>query len=272
MTRGHGRGELTLVTGRPFSGKTQVVLNALHNNSDKYAIIFTPDESAELVLSKLIAIRYGLPAADLEARVKDGDREAIRIVHDAAAHDYSRLLIVDAGLTLEQMGHALDEAQHYWGHQADVAVYDYLELLPGESSFSGVTAKAQALKAWTKQADVPMLCMHQGKKGDSDTRGQAQGMDGMRYGGEAEAIIVLEVYRKIQSKKLSDIEKVGHAYSVTIFVAKNKRPPSQTGEADYFMNPETGFIRPLTPEDRYRAGEPTRDPRVVLGTRKEDRS
>jgi replicative DNA helicase len=269
MTRGHGRKELTFITGRPFSGKTQVVLNAMHNNSDKYAIIFTPDESAEMVLSKLIAIRYGISAKRLEEGVKQAEKEILRIVRDAAAHDFNKLLIIDAGLTLLAMGHALEEAEDYWQHCADVAVYDYLELLAGESSFNGVTQAAKGLKQWTWEAKVPMLCIHQAKKGDGGNRGAAIGIDDMRFGGEAEAIMGIGVYRKRDNPKLDPRERAGHDNSVTCVLFKNKRPPGMVGEIDLYMDPETGHVRTLTSVDRYRSGEPTHDASVILSARKD---
>jgi replicative DNA helicase len=269
-TRGHGRGELCYVTGRPHSGKTQVVLNAVHNNSDKFVLMFTPDESPELVLAKLIAIRHGIPSDALEERVKVGDPEAIRLVQHAASSEFRRLIVIDAGLRLEQMGQALDEAEDYWQEQCNCCIYDYLELLPGDSGFNGVAAKSQAMKAWVKKSDTPMLCMHQGKKGEGGTRGQAQGMDGMRFGGDSEAIVVLEVYRKRDNRTLTEWERAGHQNTITVNVAKNKRPPMKLGETDLHMDPETGFIRIATHLDLVRDGKPTTSAAEMLAAGRKD--
>lgn len=265
LTRGHGRGELTLVTGREGSGKTQVVLNALNNNPDAHCIIFTPDESPELVLSKLISIRYGVSAEALETRVKAHDEEAISLVRGAAAEDFRHLIVIDSGLSPKQMGEAVDEAQDFWGARIDMVVYDFLELLYG-SGYNEVTRAAQDMKRWTKVADAPTFVIHQGKRGDGDTRGQAQGMDGMKFGGAAEAIIVLEVYRKRDNKKLNEHERKGHQDSITLEIAKNKRPPGKLGKVDLFINADTGHIRKLTPEDMFRSGKPTTNAAVMLGS------
>jgi len=263
LTRGHGRGEFTLVTGREGSGKTQVVLNALNNNPDAYAIIFTPDESPEMVLSKLISIRYGVSAEALEQRVKANDDEAVSLVRSAAAEDFKHLIVIDGGLSLVQMGEAVDEAQDYWGAHIDMVVYDYLELLEG-SDYGAVTRAAQGLKRWARPVNAPVFCIHQGKRGEGNTRGTEQGMDGMRYGGAAEAIIVLEVYRKKDNQRLNEHERSGHQNSITLSIAKNKRPPGKVGSVDLFIDPNTGHIRKLTPEDLFRAGKPTTDAAVML--------
>ena len=269
-TRGHARGELTFITGRATSGKTQVLLNAVHNNSNKHCLIFTPDETPEAVLAKLVAVRYGIMADVMEERVKVGDDEYLDIVHHAASEDFSRLIVIDSGLTLNQMGQAFDEAEDYWGERCDIVIYDFLELLPGDTSYNGVIAKAQAMKAWTREANVPMFCVRQNKRGEGDQRGKAQGIDGMAYGGEAEATIILEVFRKNQNRALPQWEREHtHKNTVTVNVAKNKRPPMKTGEVDLYMNPDTGHVRTATREDLVRDGAPTRDATEMARAMKE---
>lgn len=267
-TRGARRGELWYVTGRSHSGKTQVVLNAVNHNSNKPILMFTPDESPEIVLAKLIAIRHGVSSEALEQRVKAEDPEAIKLIHHAASSDFRRLIVLDAGLNLSQMGNALDEAEDYWQDTAACCIYDYLELLPGEGDFNGVTNKSQAMKRWVKKSKTPMLCMHQGKRGEANSRGTAQGMDGMKFGGESEAIVVLEVYRKRDSKTLTELERAWHADTVTVNVAKNKRPPMQLGESTLLMNPATGHCRTATQADLVRAGKPTSNAADLLAARR----
>jgi hypothetical protein len=126
------------------------------------------------------------------------------------------------------------------------------------------------MKVWTNEADVPMLCMHQGKRGEGQ-RGIAGGMDTMRYGGEAEAIIVLEVFRKRDDRTRTQYEReVLHKNTVTVNVAKNKRPPMKTGEVDLYMVAETGCIRTLTQVDQVRDGKPTSSARTLLQAREKD--
>lgn len=264
LTRGHSRGDLVFFTGRPASGKTQVLLNAVNNNSDKHVVIFTPDESPELVLSKLVSIKYTIAAEQLESRIVANDPEALKLVRHVAATDFSKLIVVDETLSITDMGHAIDEAEDYWGERVDAVVYDFLELFAqGESSMGSVSQAAKTFKRFAKKVGAPLFCVHQGKKGDGN-RGEAQGMDGMKYAGEAEALCVLEVFRRRENSKLTDYEKAGHANTVTVNVAKNKRPPSRTGEVDLYMNPDTGHVRALSSTDLIRDGAPTTDPAAIL--------
>lgn len=257
MTRGFGRGELVYVTGRTHSGKTQVVLNALNANPDKRILYFTPDEVSELVLSKLVSIRHGVDAETLEQRIKDGDQYSIELVRKTATRDFPNLIVIDESLTLAQMHEAVNEAEDYWGERVDAVIIDFLELIPGDSEGEqGVVAKSQALKRWGKEIDAPVICLHQGKR-SAGPRGQAQGMDGMRYGGDTEAIFVLEVFRKRDDESMDSWDRDRHANTVTINVAKNKRPPCKKGERDFYMDPSNGLVRPLTGADQVASGGAT---------------
>lgn len=255
MTRGFGRGELVMVTGRAHSGKTQIVLNTIVNNPAKRVILFTPDEVSELVLSKLVSIKHSINAEDVERRVKAGDQVTIDLVKRTASHDFRNLIVIDESLTLRQCADALAEAQDFWGDDADMVAFDYLELLPGEDGADGVVSKAQAVKRWTKNANVPVLCLHQASR-SSGNRGQAAGMNAMRYGGESEAIFVIEAYRKREDESMDDFDRRRHANTLSINLAKNKRPPSKVGMFDVFMDPATGAVRSLQPDDMVVTGVP----------------
>lgn len=254
MTRGFGRGELILCTGRAHSGKTQVTLHMVsHNVRTKNILYFTPDEVAPLVLSKLMAMHYGVNAEQIEQLVRAGDVETERLIRHAASNEFKNLIIVDDSLTLKQMAQALEEAEDYWGARCDLIVVDYLELIPGDSGVDGVVAKSQALKRFTKSADTSVFCLHQSSR-SSAPRGQAAGLNSGKYGGEQEAIMLIEVYRKRENESLDEFDRQRHRNTLTVNVAKNKRPPSKRGEVDLFIDPSTGAIRSLRDEDMFTYG------------------
>lgn len=257
MTRGFGRGELCLTIGRPHSGKTQLILNMMINNlRNKRIILFTPDEVSELVLSKLVSIKYGINAEEIEKRVKEGDRATVDLVKKAAAVDFRNLIVIDESLSFRGMTDAFNEAQDYWGESCDLVVVDYLELLPGDlEGGEGVVAKAQGMKRWTKNANVPVVCLHQASR-SSGARGQAAGMSAARFGGEAESIFMIEVFRKREDEAMDDFDRRRHANTLSINLAKNKRPPSKVGMFDVFLDPATGLVRALQPDDMIATGVP----------------
>jgi len=249
LVRGVGPGELMYVTGVSHSGKTQVVLQSLVNNPDARVILFTPDEVDSLILTKLIGITHGVNGEILERQIKDGDPRALEMVRRVATETFANLVVIDNTLNFQQMSVAVAEATLMWGGlPPQVVIVDFLELLPGDGESDGVQWKSQELKRWCKAEEVPVICIHQASR-SSGKRGQGRGMEGMRYGGENDAIFVLEVFRKSEDKDLEDIERERLANTVTVAVVKNKRPPSRKGESDLYLDPDAGFVRSLKPSD-----------------------
>lgn len=246
--RGVGRGELMYVTGEAHSGKTQVVLQSVVNNPGARVVIFTPDEVDTLILMKLVGITHGVNAEILEQQIRAGSETYVEMVRTVAASTFANLIVVDDALGFEAMSVALAEAEHHWGAPADCVIVDFLELLPGSADTDGVQSKSQDLKRWTKNHDVPMICIHQASR-SSGKRGQARGMRAMRYGGENDAIFVLEVFRKAEDEELEEVERERLKNTVTVNIAKNKRPPSRKGQFDLYLDPECGLVRPIRPED-----------------------
>jgi replicative DNA helicase len=244
MIRGFSKGELAYITGRPHSGKTQVFLNAINNNRTKNIALFTPDEPAELVLAKLVSLRTGEPNDELEERLRKGDKDAQRLVRNVAREDFANVLVFDESLSLGAMKAAVDEAEQYLQAELDAVAVDFLELILTEDN-ENVVSKSQSVKRWGKDINRPVLCMHQAKRGDGN-RGREVGMDDMRFGGDMEAIYVLGVWRKRDDTSLEDFERLNHADTVTISVSKNKRPPSKKGAHDYYLDPRTGRIAPIS--------------------------
>lgn len=237
LTRGFGRGELVYITGFAHSGKTQVFLTAMLHNLQKPTVLFTFDEPAELVLAKLVGMRLRRDGEVLEAAVKGGDKATIAMVHDLASREFKNLMVIDEPLGLSDMTIALEEATAQFSRPVEAVGIDYLELLRADET--EIEKKSQALKRWTKGVMLPVICLHQGSRGNAG-KGQELTMQSMKYGGEAEATFVIGVRRKrddpefVQNSSLHD--------TVSVSVLKNKRPPSRKGEHDFFMDPSCGAI------------------------------
>ncbi len=249
LTRGFGPGELIYVTGYTASGKTQLFLTMVINNRDRKVVLFTMDEPVELVLTKLVCMRTGSNAERMEERVRAGDQEAINRVRRIAREDFRNLIVVDQSMSLDDMTVAIQEVQDYWGEPPAAIGIDYLELL--RSDDTAIDQKSQALKGWASCQTAPVICLHQGSRGNS-AGGQRLTMRSMKYGGEQEAIVVIGVRRQRDDDDLDDYERAQVADTVDISVLKNKRPPAKIGEFTFYMDSDSGLITPLS-----RRPEPT---------------
>ena len=250
-TRGVGRGEVMMVLGRSHTGKSQILLNSivwnLVNHHDAHVVIFSLDEPRELVLMKLFCLLKGRSSEQVEEAIKEGDKDMLSDLERAATQELSRVAIVDEAIHLDEMSRVMDEARAWWGTEPSFAMIDYLELLPGGDADSvGVTSKAQAIKRWAKTQRVPVGLVHQSGRGTSPP-GYAAGLYGGRYGGEHEAIFVLEVYRKKDRTDLSMWEKEYHANSVNMNLCKNKRT-ARLLDQTYYLDPVAGHVHPYHEE------------------------
>lgn len=247
MLRGIGPSELCYLTGKAHSGKTQLMLHMVWHNAGHRFLYFALDESPSHILRKLVAITHGVDASTLDTEIEAGNRASIDLVRHTAEDLFPNLEIVDEGLTATQMSTVLEEAQDRWGEPCHGVFLDYLDLLPGPTDYSGTKAKSIKLKAWARTHNVPVIAIHQPRRGGAG-RGQQIGMDDMANCGETEAMFVLGVFRKRDDRSRSFEERTQHTDTLTVNVDKNKRT-NRTAMLDYHLHPQTGRIRNLRPID-----------------------
>lgn len=265
MMRGVGRGELCYVTGRTHSGKTQAVLHGIIHNLDRPQVLFTPDETSELVLAKLVSWMTDSNAERIEGLVHAGDAQAIAKIRRIAVELLPNLLVIDNVQDLGAAEKAMHEAEDHFGHPVQAVVLDYLALFgSGDGEFGDVAAKSREVKRWVKDIDLPGIVIHQGTRTNAG-KGQALGLEAMSHAGENEAIFVVGVRRKRDDEKLEDFERAKHENTVTVNVIKNKRPPSKRGEHTFYLDPASGRIRELTAEDEGRAKHDPAPPPAASG-------
>lgn len=259
--RGMSPGHLTFVTGYAHSGKTLLTLNMVANNAGRRIALFSPDEPAPLVLIKLAALVFGIPVAQLEARVAGYDPEALRLVHETVEH-FPNLLIFDRPITPRIMRACYEEAREVWSEDADVVILDFLDLLQS----GDLSGRADAVKAFASDFEIPLVVLHQTSRA-AGSRGQAMRIDSGNFGGETWATFQLGVRRKKAALEaeideltrrgdlsswtqdrlaLLTHERLIHEYTLTVNLTKNKRPGGRlVGEVDFELDHATGALRPL---------------------------
>lgn len=265
--RGTAPGELTIVQGFTHSGKTLLVTELILNNPDTPLVLFTPDETRPLVLTKLTSALHGVGARELEQRIRADDVHATELLV-STADKYSRLAIFDESISVVDMDNMMDEVRHAMGGQPKAVIFDYAELLEGPDD---VKSKMTALKAWGKRQQVAMFVLHQTSR-TSGSGGRKVGIDSGAYGGEQQATHVIGVRRKkymhmammavLEEKianatnpkaieeyksRIRQIETVDlprDMDTVTVSLVKNKRPPCDlVDDIDYRIDLGTGRVR-----------------------------
>lgn len=256
LTRGFGPKELIMVSGFAHSGKTQLINTMITHNLDKRILFFSMDDPAEMILMKLTCMTAGYSADVLERRIRQGDDTAKVELKTAAIDTFKNLIVVDESLGLSAMTKAIAEATAHWGAAPECIIIDYLELMQGNSfsddASANVKAKSQGLKRWVKDQGCPVVVVHQATR-SKGAPGQAITMLSMAYGGEQEATMVIGVRRKRDDQSLDSWDRQCEKDTVTLHLAKNKRPPARVTPAegvDFFMDPDTGLIRTLKDADR----------------------
>lgn len=249
---GLDRGDMFLLTGRSHQGKSTVAYNMMVHNlkrsADFTCVFYSPDEPRELVVQKLACIAMGRNAADMEEALREGSTAAERELRNVAGGLLDRVLINDQSLTFASMLRGIHEAEQYWGRQPSACVLDFLELMVGDADANGVAGKAQSAKRFAKDADVPLIVLHQTGRG-AGARGGPAGIHGGRFGGEAESVAVLECYRPKDAANISDREKATLENVIQLNLCKNKRPPYRCRDAEMIMDPNCGQIREPTVDD-----------------------
>lgn len=265
--RGTAPGELTLIQGFTHSGKTLLATEILLNNAKTNMLLFTPDETRPLVLTKLTAARHAVGAEELEVRIQQDDASARQMLLDTAA-EFGSLAIFDETVTLMDMDRMFDEVTAAHDGRPKAVMFDYAELLEG---FDDVKACLTQLKAWGKRKQVAMFVIHQASR-TSGSSGKRMSIDSGAYGGEQQSTHVIGVRRKkymhfamlqileekianstnpnsiaVFESKMREIQDIlipQDESTLTVSLNKNKRPPCKlVDDTDFHVDKDTGRMR-----------------------------
>lgn len=264
--RGIAPSEMCLINGYSHSGKTLVLLQILAANRDKRVVYFCPDEPRTLTLIKLACVTHKVDANELESQVAENDPSAIALLRETALQHFPNLAVFDQTVSLLDMERALAEVTEIMG-EPQLVVVDYLDLITGAGE--DIPSKANAIKAFGKRHNVPLLVLHQSSR-TAGADGRKMTISSGAYGGEQQATHILGVRRKrfeieghireLQEKMERAanteriIEKIDslqydlriHMDTLTLNLVKCKRPASNLlDDMDFTIEYGTGCLRRL---------------------------
>lgn len=269
VMRGTAPGELTIIQGFAANGKTVLATELMMNNTHEPLVLYTPDETRVLVLTKLASAETGISADEFERQLFRENQEYRDKLREVAER-YHKLVVYDDSVTLHSMDRLFDEAERGLGERPKGVIFDYVEQL---ADAIDVKAKIDGLKRWGKEHNVAMIILNQVSR-TSGAGGKRLAIDSGMYGGESQATHMIGVRRKknyywaqirdieerldqatnpqmIQrlEQRLIDIryhEMPRHEDTVSFSLLKNKRPPGTLlDEIDFRLDPQTGRIYPI---------------------------
>lgn len=264
--RGIAPAEMCIMQGYSHSGKTLALLQILVANRDKRVVYFCPDEPRTLTLIKLACVTHGVDANELESQVAANDSQAIGLLRETAMEQFPNLAVFDQTVSLLDMERALAEFNEVFG-SPQLIVVDYLDLLTGAGE--DIPSKANAIKAFGKRHNVPLLVLHQSSR-TAGADGRKMTISSGAYGGEQQATHIIGVRRKrfeieghireLQEKleRATNTEKILekieslqydlriHMDTLTLNLVKCKRPASQLlDDMDFTIEYGTGRLNRL---------------------------
>jgi replicative DNA helicase len=219
---GPAPGEVCMVVGRSYAGKSVMGQNIIKNNPDLHSIFFSMEMPYMQALIRLYAMTFNEEAGLVQTSMEEGkpSNKFWKLVETYPNH----VIIDDAALTLEAMSQKVAEYDIAYQHKPDFVVVDYLELLGGaKASGEGYLAtevQATMLKDWAKNENMRVFVLHQANK--QEPRWLPPTDSSARNGGYTEADFVIGMWRPHLNPKLNHIEMLGLRDIVRFNVLKNR--------------------------------------------------
>lgn len=219
------RGTLTLLVGASHNGKTQVALTLVNANPNVSWVIMTPDESAEVVAVKLLAMRTGAHPSTIRGLGAGWTWEQFIAAWE---HHFPRVWIrEDSYPSADSLNLAFLSAEETFVERGfpdgvDAVVFDYVGLMPKEGDDPrGSVALA---KRFCKDRQVCGIFLQQVAR--SNAKGGQVSITSGFFGGEEFAELIIGAWMPS-----FDPENYASADILMLNVPKNKMLPGGTHDA-----------------------------------------
>jgi replicative DNA helicase len=231
ITRGFQPGTLVIVGARPGAGKTSLALNvAVHaGRSGRRVGFFSLEMPNEELFVRQIAAVAGIDSHRLNSGYI-GDREWARVAEAVGVIAETPIFSDETpAIGLMQLK---SRSRRLKADGLDVVLIDYLQLMTPPDGLDNhsleIDAITSGLKALAKELKIPIVLLAQLSR-DHDKRSERPRLSDLKYGGEADADIVLFLYRKEEPEQLPN-----GATLTELIVAKHRNGPTGTIKLSWF--------------------------------------
>jgi hypothetical protein len=251
------RGGLHLIAGYQHNGKTLLLLRLLYENRDKPMILFSPDESTEEVMNKLISMVTATPLIEVLNMSADWKKSIWR--------EWFPLLAIDEDKRSKyDMVTFIQEAEQYWQQKVRLCAYDFLGYLAssrGDDQGGSMIKAANTAKDLSRDTSMPWVFLHQANR--SAAKGGVISAGSLAYAGEQQARTILTVRRPQPSDPAvttRDRLQEEHQPMLTVGMIKNKQTYKyledkwQGAEVRYSIEKSSGMVRSIQGGDLLLSG------------------
>lgn len=241
---GLGKGELTVLGGRPGMGKSSLVLQAVIANCrrDTFCHVFSIEMTASQLLRRVWAAVSGVPFHRIRHPQRMNDAE-MADVRKAALRVSSWPLLIDdtANISVEQLVARVRGSKRKYG--TSIVTIDYLQKLRFsrklEMRYLDVTNAAVSLAQLAKEEQVAVLLLSSLTEKSGNNRNSPPTLSDFRQSGD----IAFEAHNALLLHRTVDEESQTISADTAIIVAKARA--DRTGNVRATFNPDSLLFDPI---------------------------
>lgn len=220
--RGVAPGEVCMILGRSYAGKSLMAQNIIANNRDIGSIFFSLEMPYTQALIRLYAMHNKQGASAMMDELEAGNLpdDLWDLVGDFPKH----ALVDEPNIGFDDMSAYLTEYERGFGERPEFIVVDYLELLGGAKrsgeGFTAIDKVATTLKDWSKVEEMRVFVLHQCNR--NEPRWVPPTESSPRFGGFTESDFVIGMWRPAFNPELDFWEKLDIKDMVCFNILKNR--------------------------------------------------
>ncbi len=217
--KGPSSGEVAVILGRSYTGKSMVLHNIITNNPDHPCLFFSMEMSSNQAVERLLTAWSGLEHSEVLRQVEENQ---LGPELEAMADALDAVTIVDRnGLGFGDFSAYVAAYEATFGFRPDYVMFDYMELIRSDGDSGGkVEEIARDMKAWAKAEKMPVYVVHQANMKEEPWEPPTQ--NSARYAGFTEADLLVGVWVPGLDPELSSNEWTGLHGVFRFNVLKNR--------------------------------------------------
>lgn len=234
---GPAPGEVAMVLGRSYAGKSLIGQNIIVSNATVPSVFFSLEMPAAQAVMRMYSLWTDEPANNIQRAAEAG--RLPNDVYDMAFAFPHHEICDEPGMSLFDMSEYIGKYEARHKLRPEFIVIDYLELLGGaKGNGEGLLATESQitnLKDWAKREQMRVFVLHQTNR--KEPKWLPPTADSARWGGYTESDFVIGLWRPEWDPALTWKEKAAMNNLVCLNVLKNRAYGIDAEEIRYRLQP-----------------------------------